>query len=362
MHWRAYSSAGALYPVEAYVAAAEALYSFDPLERTLVAVARGDARSAVGAAVDASAETFVVLTGIHARTGWKYLERGYRHVWWDTGTMLANLLALAAADDLSPRLYVGFVDHALDDVLGVDGIGEHAVAVVGLGDESGRPVAKPLTDYALAPQLRERRFPLAEAAQAASALADVDAVRAWRSEPDGEEPKLPRDELVRAIQRRRSVRRYGDEPLPREELAELLAWSEAPVPADVPGVVRQVVTAAAVDGLVPGTYDARLQLLREHDQGELRERAGLAAMDQDHSRFAAVNVFQLADVEAVVARHGDRGYRWAQLEPGIRAGRLQVGASMRGWGAVASTFFDEEVSRVLETDDAPMLMVAIGPR
>ena len=360
MHWRAYSSAGALYPVEAYVAAADALYSFDPLGRELVRIAEGDARAAVAEGVDAGAEAFVVLTGIHARTGWKYVERGYRHVWWDTGTMLGNLLALAAADDLRPRLYVGFVDRALDDVLGVDGAGEFAVAVLGLGDGAGVP--EPLTGRASSAQKYERRFPLAAAAHEASELADVKAVRAWRSPTESEEPKLPRDELVRAIRRRRSVRQYGDEPLPRAELAELLAWSEAPVPADVPGVVRQAASVAAVDGLVPGTYDAQLDLSREHEEAELRERAGFAAMDQDHSRRAAANVFQLADVEAVVARHGDRGYRWAQLEAGIRAGRLQVGAFMRGWGAVASTFFDDEVSRVLETDDMPMLMVAIGPR
>jgi hypothetical protein len=85
-------------------------------------------------------------------------------------------------------------------------------------------------------------------------------------------------------------------------------------------------------------------------------------MDQDHARRAAANVFQMSDLEAVIARLGDRGYRCAQLESGIRAGRLQVGALMRGWGAVASTFFDHEVSRVLETHEAPMLMVAIGPR
>jgi hypothetical protein len=88
----------------------------------------------------------------------------------------------------------------------------------------------------------------------------------------------------------------------------------------------------------------------------------MAAMDQDHSRRAAVNVFQLCDLDAALARLGDRGYRWAQLEAGIRAGRLQVGACMRGWGAVASTFFDDEVSRLFETHEAPMLMVVLGPR
>jgi len=39
---------------------------------------------------------------------------------------------------------------------------------------------------------------------------------------------------------------------------------------------------------------------------------------------------------------------------------LQIGAFMRGWGAAASTFYDDEISRVLETRDAPMLMVAVG--
>ena len=78
--------------------------------------------------------------------------------------------------------------------------------------------------------------------------------------------------------------------------------------------------------------------------------------------LAAVNVFQLADIDALVERLGDRGYRWAQLEAGIRAGRVQIGAFARGWGAAASTFFDDEVSRELGTTDSPMLMVAVGPR
>ena len=37
----------------------------------------------------------IVVTGVPWRTGWKYRERGYRHVYWDAGTMLAQTLALA---------------------------------------------------------------------------------------------------------------------------------------------------------------------------------------------------------------------------------------------------------------------------
>jgi SagB-type dehydrogenase family enzyme len=128
IHWRAYSSAGALFPVEAYVATGSGLYSFDPLTPGLVRIG-GDVRERLGIA----AYETIVLTGIHARTGWKYMERGYRHVWWDAGTMLANLLALAAAEGHEPRLYTGFVDADVNDILGIDGETEYALALLGLG-------------------------------------------------------------------------------------------------------------------------------------------------------------------------------------------------------------------------------------
>jgi hypothetical protein len=37
----------------------------------------------------------LALTGIPWRTAWKYTERGYRHLFWDSGMILANVLALA---------------------------------------------------------------------------------------------------------------------------------------------------------------------------------------------------------------------------------------------------------------------------
>jgi nitroreductase len=205
-------------------------------------------------------------------------------------------------------------------------------------------------------------FPFADAAHGSSELADLAAVREWRALERGSEPRLPHDDLAAAMRNRRSVRRYAIDPLPHAELEDLLAWSEAPVPADVPRVVSQFVTVAAVEGLPPGIYDAELNLVRERDEKELRAAAGFAAMEQDHPQLAAVNVFQVADLDEVVAQLGDRGYRWAQLEAGIRAGRLQIGAVMQGWGAAASTFYDDEVSKLLETEAAPLLMVALGPR
>ncbi len=360
IYFRGYSSAGALYPVEAYVAYAEGLFSYDVLGHALVRLG-GDVRGALAeAAATAPRETFVILSGIHGRTGWKYMERGYRHVWWDAGTMLANLLALAAADALAPRLHTAFVDQEVNELLGLDGRHEYALAVLGLGAETEAPPNSPSNTLLLSE--KGPGYPLAERAHAASALHYADAVWAWRFDPPGDEPRLSRDALVRAIRRRGSVRGFAAEMLPHDQVAELLGWSESPIPADAPPVVRQRVTVNAVAGLEPGIYDAQLNLVRAVPESELRERSGFAAMEQDHPRLAAFNVWQMADLEEVVTSLGDRAYRWAELEAGVRAGRLQVGAFMRGWGAAASTFYDEEVSKLLGTDEGPLLMVAIGAR
>jgi SagB-type dehydrogenase family enzyme len=379
IHWRAYSSAGALYPIEAYVASADGLFSFDVMAPALIPLSGDDARQIMAAAAAepdlAEAGAVVVLTGIHKRTGWKYLERGYRHVWWDAGTMLANLLALAAADGLEPRLYAGFVDREVNDLLGADGEHEHALALLGLG-KAGTVPDRGLSQNAClgrsrywdsprsgtVPPSDGARYPLAIAAHEASSFAGADEVRGWRTPAAASERKLDGELLVDAIRRRRSVRGYAHVPLSPDEVRELLSWSEAPIPADAPSVVRQAVTVAAVEGLEPGIYDAELKPVAGRNEQELRTAVGFAAMEQEHPRDAAVNVFQLGDLDAIVAQLGARGYRWAQLEAGIRAGRLQVGAFMHGWGAAASTFFDDEVSSLLDTRDSPLLMVAIGSR
>ena len=102
---RAAPSAGALYPVEAYVVCgdldglAAGVYHFGPFEFALRRLRSGDHRGALaGAAADpalAASPAALVLTGIPWRTAWKYRDRGYRHLFWDSGAILANLLALA---------------------------------------------------------------------------------------------------------------------------------------------------------------------------------------------------------------------------------------------------------------------------
>jgi SagB-type dehydrogenase family enzyme len=122
--FRTYSSAGALYPIEVYVATADGLFHFDPRELGLRRLRDEDLRAALG-----GGETVIALTGILWRTAWKYDARGYRHLFWDAGTMLANLLELAPGE---ARVLTGFVDDDVNGVLGVDGIDESALALLQL--------------------------------------------------------------------------------------------------------------------------------------------------------------------------------------------------------------------------------------
>jgi SagB-type dehydrogenase family enzyme len=122
--FRTYSSAGALYPIEVYVATAGGLFHFHPGELGLRRLRDEDVRGALG-----GGEVVLALTGILWRTAWKYDARGYRHLFWDAGTMLANLLELAPG---GTRVVTGFIDDEVNAVLGVDGSDEAALALLQL--------------------------------------------------------------------------------------------------------------------------------------------------------------------------------------------------------------------------------------
>ena len=300
-HFRTYSSAGALYPVEVYLAREDGLFHFHPRELALRRLREG------------TFETSLILTGILRRTAWKYDARGYRHLWWDAGTMLANFLTLAEANGVEARVQVEFDDAAVNELLGVDGEEERALAQL--------------------------------------VLAGVERV--------GEAGQ----ELERVLRRRGSVREFALEPIPRSELAAILAEALAPIPTDMPPHAETYLVVNAVDGLDPGAYRFEppdsFELLRA---GSFRREAGFLVLEQELGARAAATVFFLADLDRVLSEHGERGYRWAQLEAGIRTGRVYIGAFARGLAATASTFYDDEVTRFFGLEPAlqPMLAVALG--
>ncbi|MGE5637018.1 MAG: SagB family peptide dehydrogenase [Nocardioidaceae bacterium] len=403
-HFRTYSSAGALYPLELYVGSAElpglpaALYHFDPLRLELRRLRAADARGALASLCDRpslrEAGAALVVSGIIHRTAWKYGERGLRHLFWDAGTMAANLLALAASAGLDAELVTGFVDERLSELLGVDGDAEAPLFVVGIG--RARRAEPPRTLAALEAEPEpspsdEPPFPLALELQAASRLADVEELRAWRRRAAarpaggshgtgdagptasdagplagdagrlaGEAGRLSRDTVEDVILRRGSARAFARRGVPAEELAAILGRAMRRIPVDVPAPSELRLIANRLDGLDPGAYrfaDGRFDLL---GAGSLREAAGYLCLEQALGAQAAATHFLLADLDAVLGELGERGYRAAQLDAGVRIGRVYLGAYAQCLGASGLTFYDDDVTTFLAPGLSPMTCVVVG--
>jgi SagB-type dehydrogenase family enzyme len=373
--FRAAASTGALYQTEVYVVAGDVdglppgLYHFSPGDFVLRRLRAGDVRELVAsAAADASIARracTLVLTGIYWRNTWKYQARGYRHLFWDSGTMLGNGLAVAAALGLTPRLYTGFVDAAVNRLLGVDVAHEAALELLSVGPDGtpAPPAAEPETIVpAVMPLSRAQLdYPLLREALAASALPDADAVRAWRSLRMPDPVSAARDvvplpmpdarsgrTLGDTIQRRGSTRTFAHSPLTQDELGAALWAAAQPVPGDVPsGGVDFYLVVNAVQGIAPGAYryDAGAHGLERLAEGDFRRRSSFLTLDQPLGGDAAAVIYFLAPLNAVLAAAGDRGYRLVNLQAGIAGGRAYLAAYALGFGASGLTFYDAEVVR-----------------
>ena len=257
--FRAAASTGALYQTEVYAAVGEVagleagLYHFCPGDFALRRLRAGDVRAALAAAAAdetiASRAATIVLTGIYWRNAWKYQARAYRHLFWDSGTMLANLLAVAGGLGLAPRVLTGFVDVEVSGLLGLDPAREVALELVALGAETAPAPAEATYGAIDHPTLplssSEVDYPLVREIHSASSLATPDAVRAWRR-PRADAVTAPRAHTANAprvvalpaprtaagrslgetIQRRGSTRQFGHAPLTAEELGTAL-WAAA---------------------------------------------------------------------------------------------------------------------------------------
>jgi SagB-type dehydrogenase family enzyme len=373
--FRAAASTGALYQTEVYVAAgdveglAAGLYHFCPGDFTLRRLRDGDVRGALATAAAepelARRAATLVVSAIYWRNTWKYQARGYRHLFWDSGTMLANALAVGDTLGLVPRILTAFVDADVNQLLGLDTEREAALELVALGP-AGAPASPvgplPALTHEVMPLSHEEvDYPPLREIHQASSLVSVEAVAAWRGRPapaprDSPGPLLALPEpaaesrpLGETIQRRGSTRQFGHTPLSSTELASALWAATRPIRADVPGgLVDVYVIVNAVEGVAPGAYAYRpgrgLELVRA---GELRRESAYLTLEQALGGDAAAVIYFLAPLDAILGAWGDRGYRLANLEAGIAGGRAYLAAYAMGFGASGLTFYDAEVVRFL---------------
>jgi SagB-type dehydrogenase family enzyme len=142
--YRTAPSAGALYPIETYVAVDRVeridpgLYHLDvrahALEPLRTGSTAGDLMIAgLGQEFLRAAPVVLVLTGLFQRTRWKYHERHYRYVCWEGGHIAQNVYLAAEAAGLGACMVGAFFDGMVNDLLGIDGREEAALGLIALG-------------------------------------------------------------------------------------------------------------------------------------------------------------------------------------------------------------------------------------
>ena len=350
--FRAAGSAGARFPLELYVAVprgaaadlpglAPGVHWYDPEAHALVTVGpppTGDS-------------TTLVVTGIPWRTGWRYRERGFRHIYWDAGTMLAQTLALADAAGIPAHLLTTFPDAEVAVLVGADRVHEFPVALVVLGD--GRPAVHPTGDALPGRHDADGlEFPLVTAAQRAG---ERDVLGA----PHARGPAVPvlstdpgpsTDAVVAS---KGSIRRlHRDRSVSRVLLVDAMAAATRGV--DVPHWVG----VSAVDGVPTGIHrwPDVADAVRPLDEATLRDELFAASLEQGlagDAAFVAMSGIDLATLD-------DHDYRDAQLLSGLVEGRLHLMAYALGAAASGMTFRDSDLADLLGADVAGLLWTCVG--
>jgi SagB-type dehydrogenase family enzyme len=359
------------------------VYYFHGLHLTLTRLREGDFRAVLAAATaDASIArrpASVVIVGVPWRAAWHYGERALRHVYWDTGGLLANMVAVASADGVPARVALAFVDAEVARLVGADRAQQFPVAVAAFGIESAAVSASPpvptltIADPPLTtgtPTL----FPLVRDAHAAGDLETADAVTKWRGARTGAGTRAPAIDvatpsghdrtLEEVILWRGSARRMRLEPLPRVALEWPLRVATRPAPGDwlddTTALLDHIAVVHAIEGLDAGVYRLGASGLELVRRGDFRQEARHVSLDQAQGGDAAYTTFHFADLDRITRALGARGYRAAQVEGGYVLEMLHLAAYALGVGATGLTFFDEAAASLCGMTSALMTEVAVG--
>jgi SagB-type dehydrogenase family enzyme len=405
--FRAAACTGALYHIDLYLVCADlpglpaGVYHFGPHDFALRRLHEGDCRDILVRAsarepAITQAPAIIVCASTYWRNAWKYQSRTYRHCFWDTGTILANLLASAVARRVPARIVLGFEDATVSHLLSLDAKREGVLALIALGDVSHRPnqFSATIRSHAFETEplsKKEIDYPAIRAMHEASSLENATEIEDWRQmahfssaagspalisrerliplRPLGDD-EIPRETLEEVIQRRGSTREFARESISFSQLSTMLERATRGIPTDVvsskdPPLNDLYLIVNAVDDLSPGAYvfhrnDLALELLKE---GNFRREAGHLGLGQEIPADCSVNVFFLANLQEILQRFGNRGYRAAQLEASIVGGKLYLAAYAQRLGASGLTFFDDDVTDFFSPHSeskSVMFLIAVG--
>jgi SagB-type dehydrogenase family enzyme len=434
-YMRAASATGALYPIELYVVCDDistdlsaGVYHFSPADFSLTKIREGRYKKFLASATAynqsvANSAISIIFTSVAWRNAWKYQTRSYRHWFWDSGVIAANLLATTYAIRLPARIIMGFLDDDISRLLSLEDEREAPIAIAAIGKESEEndmPSGRQYSDGHRIPSIPvprirtlskrgEINYPEIWDLNNASKLTSKEEIEEWLSNAssnqtlqstaidhfrtddfNNKENSLivsPRDleenvkasrSLKETILWRGSTRKFARDNISLSALKTILYSSTRGVPLDIlKGEERSLVDvyfiANAVDGLIPGAYFYNSDTSVTKSENSFLERIRQIHSSRNISAYlclgqtlfsdASVVFFLMTDLQSVLGSLGNRGYRSSQFEAGIIAGKLYLAAYALGIGASGSTFFDDAVTEVFSPHarkKSTMIAVGIG--
>jgi SagB-type dehydrogenase family enzyme len=206
---------------------------------------------------------------------------------------------------------------------------------------------------------------------------EYDALRPAIDLPRPENIKIKSLDLRKAIEGRRSIRNYSQEPLTIEELSYLLWVTQGVVQVTRGATFRNVPSAGArhaietyllinnVSNLAKGSMYRFLAI--DHKLVEINTDPGMAnrvvegCLDQDFIRKSAVTFIWTADAYRMKWRYGERGYRYLHLDAGHACQNLYLGAGSIDCGVCAiAAFMDDQMNELLGLDGVEQFVMYVA--
>ncbi|MDQ3835355.1 MAG: SagB/ThcOx family dehydrogenase [Thermoproteota archaeon] len=435
-YMRAASATGALYPIELYLVCDDlssnltaGVYHFSPASFTLTQIREGSYKNYLAATTannnnDIANSAFViVLTSFAWRNAWKYQARSYRHWFWDSGVIIANLLATTNAMGVPARLVMGFIDDDLNRLLCLEEQKESSIVMVAIGeggsDDNDVVVRKqhakvetlsqvPIPEIRPLSRKGEVNYPQIWDLNQASKLTSKQDIIEWihTARRDGQlklkstilnSPQKNDDaadknnrytviakELDQIVENSRSLketilwrgssRRFARTSISFSALKAILYFSMGGIPMDFlqseDSLIDIYFIANAVNDLNPGAYyynrntsatNSNPSIDKVKEIKNSRNISSYLCLGQSLFRDASVVFFLMTNLQSVLKSLGNRGYRASQFEAGIIAGRIYLSAYAIGIGASGSTFFDDAVTEFLSPHAREKsTMIAVG--
>ncbi|MEV0615170.1 SagB family peptide dehydrogenase [Nonomuraea sp. NPDC050404] len=396
---RGTASGGGLYPVEIYLAAGSSgqiqpgIYHYSPPHHALDRLLAGDMTARIRAAAQhhapaRDADQFLLLSVQFWKNSFKYSSFCYHVVTMDIGTVLGtwDLWCRSRGMRLEPAFW--FDEVALNDLLGLDTIGESVFAVVPLRWETdgAGPITTGLLPGGVGKAERERsrevvRFPQIEAVHAAIVAEgarppDFSRLTGDRRAGDACLPlptapaELRKMRVSDALRARRSSFGCfsGSPPLDLENLGGVLSLtattrliSELPHP-----LTRLALFVNHVEGLEQGAYDydRNTHTLTAVEHGPVGRFLQWNYFLRNYNlEQAAAVIAVLASPREVMSTLGDRAYRLVNAEVGAITQSVYVACAAAGLGCGAVLGFDNvSVRERLRSAEGewPLILVMLG--